>query len=346
MIYVPPSQIASDPRYTFPVGKIRVLETYLLNNQQVARLLEARDEAMLWSELASSPDYEHHLAQFSDPHEFELVLDAELKRVYVLVFGLDPDPQALSLLALRHDFHNCKVFSKAKFLGESPDLALSNLGLYPNKEWEQLFLNEDLLESELIPHDLQQLTLDVQAKLEEETDLRFRDMLWDQTLYSYLYQQIKAQKNTFIQTWLQIRIDCLNLTALMRCKQQKAHKRILERALLDNGLVPKERLLLAYDSSLEDLYSHLASSPYSAIVQEGIQSYQKEGSFSIWEKLVDDFEIEFLKQARMVPLGVEPLFAYLLAKENELKVLRIVFVGKLNKIHKNEISKRVRRLYA
>lgn len=346
MINLSPSTMGADSRYAFVVGKIRVLETYLLNNQQVVRLLETKDSQALWDELANVQDYEEHLGQLRDPHEYELLLKAELKRVYDLIFNLDPDRQILNVLALRHDFHNCKALSKAQFLGESADLALSDLGLYPIKEWEQMLAEENSGRSEIIPADLLEIVWNVQVKLEEEDDLRLRDILWDQALYSYLYQQLQATTNIFAQTWLQMHIDCLNLTALLRCKQQGAHKRTLGRALIDHGFIPKDQLLNAYEAALEELPSRFAASYYAELLQEGIQAYQREGSFSSWEKLVDDFEIEFLKQTRMVPFGVEPLFAYLLAKENEIKVLRIILVGKLNNLAKSEISKRVRKLYA
>ncbi len=346
MINVPPTQMVSDPRYAFVVGKIRSLETRLLNNQQVARLLETKDAQALWAELAACADYEEHLAQLTDPNDYEQLLSAELKRVYQSIFELTPDPGMLSLLSLRYDFHNCKVFSKAQFLGEDPGLAISDLGAYPVKEWEQVLAGEVSAEKSGLPRDLLATVLETQASLEEETDLRLRDMQWDQALYGHLYRRAMAGGSVFIQTWVRLRVDCLNLTALMRCKLQNTHKRTLERALFNNGLIPKERLLAAYEGNLDDLPSQVAASPYAELVQEGIQTYLREGSFSYWEKLTDDFEIEFLKQARMAPLGVEPLFAYLLAKENEIKVLRIILVGKLNRLSKAEISKRVRRLYA
>ena len=142
-----------------------------------------------------------------------------------------------------------------------------------------------------------------------------------------------------------MRIDLLNLSTFLRCKQQKANKKTFECALLGNGLIPTDQLLSTYDSDIEELPNKFASSPYAELLQEGVQMFLKENSFSPWEKLIDDFEIEFLKQTRLVSMGVEPLFAYLLAKENEIKVLRIILVGKLNNLDKSQISKRVRKLY-
>ena len=346
MINLSPTVMGADPSYAFAVGRIRVLETRLLSNQQTLRLLETKDVRALWDELAKLQDYEQHLGRLRDPHEFESLLNAELKRVYGLVFALDPKGELLRLLALRHDFHNCKVLSKGRLLGEDPTLALSGLGLYPVREWEQLLSEGDDFHSDSIPAELLAVIRRVNAELETEQDLRRRDLLWDRALYRYLERKFRLSGNVFAQSWLKLRLDCINFSMFMRCKQQRAPRRVLEEGLLEGGAVPAGRLLEAYAGQVEELPQRFAASPYAELLQEGVQAYSREGCSSTWEKLVDDFEIEFLKQSRLVAMGVEPLFAYLLAKENELKVLRIILVGKLNKLDKAQIGRRLRRLYA
>ncbi|MBI5789062.1 MAG: V-type ATPase subunit [Candidatus Schekmanbacteria bacterium] len=346
MINISYSDLSSDPRYAFAVGKIRALETNLITNQQVNRLLETKDANALWSELGNNRDYEAHLAQFYDPQDFEAVLSSELKRVYALTLGISAERTALELLALRHDFHNCKVISKACFLGEDTDSNLSPLGTCPPKEWEQLMVAEKEAGLCRLPADLMQIVRDVQQQLIDEQNLRRRDIIWDQALYQYLSRHAEKSKNLFVQTWLKIRIDGLNLLTYVRCIRQKSDKGLLKLALIDSGTIACEKLQNAYEGGLETLASLLSPTPYAGMIQEGLACYKRDNSFSCLEKLFDDYEMEFLSQARYVSLGVEPLFAYLLAKETEIKVLRILLVGKINRLDKTEISKRVRRLYA
>ena len=44
-------------------------------------------------------------------------------------------------------------------------------------------------------------------------------------------------------------------------------------------------------------------------------------------------------------LGPEPVIAYLLAKENEIKIIRIIMVGKINRLPTEEIRERLRDVY-
>ena len=50
--------------------------------------------------------------------------------------------------------------------------------------------------------------------------------------------------------------------------------------------------------------------------------------------------------AKYIALGPEPVIAYLMAKETEIKNLRIIFTGKINRLPENTIRERLREAYA
>ena len=52
-----------------------------------------------------------------------------------------------------------------------------------------------------------------------------------------------------------------------------------------------------------------------------------------------------MKEAKFIPFGGEPLLAYIYAKETEIKVVRIIMVGKLNNISPEVIRERLRDIY-
>ena len=56
--------------------------------------------------------------------------------------------------------------------------------------------------------------------------------------------------------------------------------------------------------------------------------------------------MNMMKEAKMIPFGGEPLLAYIYAKETEIKVVRIIMVGKLNNIAEEVIRERLRDIYA
>jgi V/A-type H+-transporting ATPase subunit C len=68
-------------------------------------------------------------------------------------------------------------------------------------------------------------------------------------------------------------------------------------------------------------------------------------SGAAFEKYCDDALIEYALPAKWVTFGIAPLAAYYLAKEAEVKNVRIVMTCKQNGVPADEIRKRVRRLY-
>ena len=55
--------------------------------------------------------------------------------------------------------------------------------------------------------------------------------------------------------------------------------------------------------------------------------------------------IDYMKSAKRVTFGVEPLVAYLFAKENEVKQLRIILVGKNNGMDGELLKRRLNIAY-
>ena len=55
--------------------------------------------------------------------------------------------------------------------------------------------------------------------------------------------------------------------------------------------------------------------------------------------------MDMMREAKFIPFGVEPLLAYIYAKETEIKVVRIIMVGKLNNISGEVIRERLRDIY-
>ena len=62
-------------------------------------------------------------------------------------------------------------------------------------------------------------------------------------------------------------------------------------------------------------------------------------SITLEEELVD------IKEAKLMPLTIEPILAYMYAKRTESKNLRIIFTGKLNNISSGKIKERLRESY-
>ncbi|MBA7667994.1 hypothetical protein ES703_76097 [subsurface metagenome] len=72
--------------------------------------------------------------------------------------------------------------------------------------------------------------------------------------------------------------------------------------------------------------------------------YEKEGLREL-ELSCDNFLLEYVKKTKLVTAGLEVLIAYLIAKENEIKLLRSILTGKINEIPVQMIRERMRETF-
>lgn len=66
---------------------------------------------------------------------------------------------------------------------------------------------------------------------------------------------------------------------------------------------------------------------------------------SAFERWCDNQIIETIRPQLYNPFTVGPVFAYVLARENEIKTVRIILSGKRNNLPEASIRERVREMY-
>ena len=64
------------------------------------------------------------------------------------------------------------------------------------------------------------------------------------------------------------------------------------------------------------------------------------------ERASEDLLLEKVKPAKMVPLGIEPLLGYYLAKEHETRLVNLVLTAKAAGVPGGRIKERLRGVYA
>ena len=73
--------------------------------------------------------------------------------------------------------------------------------------------------------------------------------------------------------------------------------------------------------------------------------WQETGRWALLERDMDNFLLGELSRARSISMGPEPLMAYLLAKEHDLKIIKTIYTFKEIGREDREIRKYLRRLY-
>ena len=89
----------------------------------------------------------------------------------------------------------------------------------------------------------------------------------------------------------------------------------------------------------ETLAAFLAGTPYAETAKA------LEESFSAFERRCDNLLIEEIRPQKYNPFTISPLAAYVLARENEVKCVRVILSGKRNGLPEESIREKVRETY-
>lgn len=348
------SYVVDDVRYAYAVGRVRALETRLLDQPRIDRMVEAEDVERALGVLGET-DYREAVVEVKEVLDFDIILSRELKKVLELISSLSHDPELSDLFRLRYDFHNLKVSLKRKYLeqeggrepkpqteasGEGGELL--DVGLVEAGEIARIVQEEDY---EKLPDVLREAVADARSGFEKDRDSQLIDIILDKKMYEVFYERFSRSRSRFLIEFLQIWIDLSNIKIFLRVKDLGKDKEFFEKVYLGYGTLPKELFLKLHDEPLESLVRVLAPTHYGKLVGEAVKDWGVSQSLAGLERMCDDYILEFLKKTKYIVFGLEPLIGYLWAKENELRLIRIIIVGKLNNLPAEAIRERLRKVY-
>ncbi|WP_027623247.1 V-type ATP synthase subunit C [Clostridium lundense] len=328
-------------QFTHAIARIRVFETKLLDKAKIDRMIDSSssEEAL---KVLSETEYSNYMVNIKKPEDYEILLSDELKRLYDLMYSLSPEKSIIHIMALRYDYHNIKVMMKGKALNKDLSYLLIPVGTIPEEELKQFILNEDYKD---LSSFMREGIMRAKKSFEEEKDPQKIDIILDSFMYEEMLSKAKEINEKFISEYLKVSIDLTNIKTLLRAKKQNKKRKFLEEILIEGGTIDK-KLLISYElESVDSIVNKLSYTPYEKIIRSGLDYYSDTGNISYFEKLSENYLMEYVKKAKYVSFGVEPLIGYIIAKETEIKILRIIMVGKLNNIAPEVIRERLRDVY-
>ena len=113
----------------------------------------------------------------------------------------------------------------------------------------------------------------------------------------------------------------------------------IRRAMAECDTLDAQKLAQAASLSYSDIIAYLSTTEYSSAV-EAIST-----SMSAFEKWCDDHLTALLRSQKWEPFGFGPVVAYILARENEIKAVRLILSAKHNGIPEEIVKERLRKMY-
>lgn len=316
---------------------LRSREPKLLTREKAERMLDAasfEDAAKL---LADS-GYED-MSQMN-AKEIEESLAKHCSKIYEELGKFCPDSRLVDIFKLRYDYHNVKVILKAEAMGQDAKRLLSDSGRIPGEKLLEIY-NED--KRVLLPETLAAAVDEAKTVLARTANPQLADFVLDKAYFAELQALAAALDSSFIKGYAALLIDSSNLRSLVRTLRMGKNQDFLSEVLVPGGNIGVERLAAAGDKdSLAALYNHTVLEKAGALGAECLAG----GSMTAFELACDNAVNAYLRGAKLISYGAEPVIAYMAAVESEITAIRMILTGRLAGIAPQVIRERLRDMYA
>jgi len=119
----------------------------------------------------------------------------------------------------------------------------------------------------------------------------------------------------------------------------------LEQAFCDRGSLPFTLYASLLGKGTPSLIERFSSSIYGKALRDGLAYLEENGSYSVLDRELENILIGFLHQSKFAVFGPAPLICHILAREHEVRMVRLVMKAKINKIPVERIVARLSMLY-
>ena len=325
--YVP----VRDEDYTYAVARIRSNERILLSNQNIEQLMaSANEEECLklliekgWGDGTQS--------------DSEALLSFESERTWKLIHEVAPDMAPFRILLLSMDYNNLKAVIKSKLETNDPQNVLIEGGSVPLKTIQTAI-------SEKRYSMLPDAHMEIAAKTAYEAfiqtaDGQICDAILDRACLRAMLDAGEQSGNEMLAEYAELVVAIANIKIAVR--SCKVHK---DMAFIRSAVVPcktlaEGQLVQAAARDIDAVFAYLAVTPY-AKAAEALKN-----SYSAFEKWCDDKIMSLIKGEKLNFFSVGPLFAYAVARQNEINMTRIILAAKRSGLDQEIIRERQRDMY-
>ena len=331
------AKTVKDTEYLFASGHVKCIEKKLLSRDKLERMCDAKSPEDAFKLLN-----EYGWPEIAKPTmaALEEVLTNRRGEAFELIRNMVQDKQLADVFLVKYDYHNLKTLLKSEATGENPDGLLIDSGLFPCRRLKTM------LQEEKYPgmsKNMVKSIAEARDVLARTQDPQLLDLALDKAMYAEMLEMADSLKFEFLKGYMTLTIDSVNLRTYVRSRRMGKGAETLRYALVPGGKVPVSRLL--EDVSADILESVYSSSPLALAAQTGAKALRGEESLYNVDLACDNALLRYMKKAKYVAFGAEPVVGYLAAVETELTDVRTVIAGRIAGLSAETITERLRETY-
>ena len=344
--YTYPPVGADDWRYTFQSAQVRVLELQMLTRATFHDMANA-ENFQVAADLLSATEYNmpHAGKSFT---EIENVLSQRRSAIRLLFEELIIDKPLVHLFRTRDDFANLRLAVRRTLTEKPLGTDYSPDGNVPPELYEEVFEQENY---EFFPDYMADAVEQAVLAYYRNRQIPDIDHAIDAAQFQYNLKQAHKLKSIFLLGLFKIQIDLTNIRTMLRLKFTDSESRtktagaeallVRDKVFLKGGFLSLERLERGLELGYEALVPLFFVTPYYRLVEAGAAYLSSDKSFLKLEQQCEEHLTGFLKSTVQVTTGPQPIIAYLLLKENEIRTVRLILTAKRNNLDTKLIMDRI-----
>lgn len=330
----------SERNYIYSIGRVRELEKGLLSKVNLDRVLESDDPFAVLRSSAFFKAAEEHETTANLTEMFRREREYNRTQLRELVLGSPVE----AIFLLPYDIQNVKLLLKGKLSG--------NLAVKDAVIEQGTFAKDELIKAiydeapSALPVALRE---DIQTLTQEFQDTRrfaLVDARLDRRLRLLQVDAARKVKNKFLIDYLQRLSDMQNITSTIRRKIHLLGRDTLPEVLLATGTLPPSFFERMFDLGWESIAAALHPTEYGTVIENALQQVEQRNFLPLLDGWCASYMIEFLRRAKRYSFGIEPVLAYYLARDHEIRVVRTIVTGKLFNYPLERLRTRLKELYS
>src|SRR3989338_2294828 len=338
-------------KYPYTYVRTAVMKSLLFSKEDYNKMLK-----MGFSEIAKfmqDSNYKKEISELAANHSgadlLELALNKNLAYTFKKLMMISPKELGLIIqeYAKRKDIEDLKTIIRGKFTNMAEkDVfdSVTSAGTL-SREYQHELIKKESIEQVLKGNKIADFSLLEKglAYLKEKNSLAMIENALDRFYYDNLieFSKLLPQEGALFRKFLVMEVEILNVLTLLRLKKSKIGN-AGEFIITARGLInPRIAKMLELDD-FDALIKALEDTQYKKAIDKGVEDFKNTGSLITLETELYKY---LLKQSSLLlhqhPLSVNIILGFMLAKDIEIRNLRILIKGKQLGLNEEFIEKQL-----
>jgi len=320
------------------------METRLLDHQWIERLLAEDAEGAL--KVLADSAFQEAVADVGRPEDIEEGLVRALAETLRTVSALSPEPELIDLFRIRWDFRNLKSLVKAsllKFSEEDVGPVGKEIGLVDGMGTVDLtVLQKAVADGDYVslPKVLADAARSAREIFRDNAELAGVNREFDLAMWAHLLTVAAESGSEFLTGYFRIEIDTINIRTFIRVKESSGDRTDLLRALVPGGTLDHSLFETHLGEPADAFARSLEYGSFGALAPV-FREWTGERAHML-ELACDNILLSYVEPARTAAYGIEPLVAFILVRQLEIKLVRAAVAAKLDGVPRSEVEARLR----